>query len=131
MTETHKKILSEFSGYAVVGLIATIVDVSTLYVVTEYMGIYYLISNVIAFSLGLTTNYLLCTNYVFKTRSLDNRLHELLIFIGIGILGLGLNTFILWTGTSLLGIYYIVSKAIAVAFVFLFNFLLRKFILFN
>jgi len=121
---------SEFVGYAIVGLIATIVDVGSLYVVTEFMGIYYLLSNVIAFSLGLITNYSLCTRFVFKSRKLENTFAEFGVFTLIGVIGLGLNTLLLWSLTQFVGVYYMISKVIAVIIVFVFNFWLRKKILF-
>ena len=122
--------VSEFLGYAMVGVIATLVDIGTLYAVTEYAGVFYLVSNGIAFSLGLATNYGLCVRFVFKERKLKNAFMEFIIYGGIGLAGLVLNTILLWFFTDTLGIYYMISKGVAVIIVFMFNYFLRKRLLF-
>ncbi len=80
--------------------------------------------------MGLITNYSLCTRFVFKSRKLENAFAEFGVFTLIGVIGLGLNTLLLWSLTQFVGVYYMISKIIAVVIVFVFNFWLRKKILF-
>lgn len=121
----------EVAGYALVGALATIVDAGMLYAMTEYVHLYYLFSNILAFTLGLLTNYVLSVRYVFTTRRLKNQTLELVIFATIGIFGLAINTLLLWSLTQFIGLFYMVSKAIAVVVVFIVNFGLRKYFLFK
>lgn len=125
------QIKKEVTGYALVGAIATVVDAGMLYVLTEYFHLYYLFSNMLAFGLGLLTNYLLSVRFVFETRRVENRTLELIIFSAIGVLGLGINTVLLWSLTQFIGLFYMLSKAIAVVVVFIANFGLRKYFLFK
>ncbi len=117
--------------YTFVGGIAFIVDFTSLFVLTGFLGIHYLISAMVAFLLGLTTNYLLSITWVFNKRTLNNRLHEIIIFAVIGAVGLGLNEFFIWFFTEKMSVHYLGSKVISTVFVYLWNFLARRFVLFS
>lgn len=125
-------IFIQFFRYFWVGGIAFLVDFGTLFYLTEFLSVYYLISAMIAFLCGLTTNYLLSIKWVFSTRKYSNITHEIIVFSLIGIIGLGLNELIMWTCTErLLKFHYLLSKIISTFFVYVWNFFARKFLLFN
>ena len=117
--------------YIFVGGAAFIVDFGSLFILTDFFGVYYLISAAIAFILGLLANYILSVNWVFNRRTLENRKFEFGIFALIGIIGLGLNEVIIWFFTDNLQIYYLYSKIISAVIIFFWNFLARKFTLFR
>ncbi len=128
--KTESTIIQLFR-YTFVGGLAFIVDFGTLFVLTEYFALHYLISAAIAFILGLLTNYFLSVNWVFSKRKIGNVRIEFLLFTIIGLIGLGFNELFLWVFTDLLSVYYLLSKIITAVFVYLWNFLARKYILFN
>ena len=117
--------------YMFVGGAAFIVDFVSLFILTDFFGIYYLISAAIAFILGLIANYLLSVSWVFNKRTLENRTFEFGIFALIGIVGLGLNEVFIWFFTQDLQIYYLFSKILAAAIILFWNFFARKFTLFR
>ncbi len=117
--------------YTFVGGIAFIVDFGSLFAFTEYCNIYYLTSAALAFLLGLTTNYFLSIVWVFNRRAVDKKWLEFLIFAIIGIIGLGLNELIIWFFTEKLLFHYLISKIVSTILVYLWNFFVRKYILFK
>ncbi len=117
--------------YGFVGGAAFVVDYGALYALTEFAGLHYLLSATISFILGLTVNYLLSISWVFNNGKLSNRLLEFLVFALIGVIGLGLNTLIMYVSTDLLSIHYMISKIISTILVFFWNFFARKIILFK
>ena len=117
--------------YGFVGGIAFLVDFVFLYCLTEFVGLPYLVSAAISFILGLVTNYLLSTVWVFNQRVVANRSKEFIVFSVIGIIGLGFNELIMWFGSSVLPLYYLLSKIMSTVIVFFWNFFARKYILFN
>jgi len=121
----------QFIRYLYVGGLSFLVDFACLYYLTEHIGMHYLISATLAFSLGLTTNYLLCLAWVFDFRRMPNRWHEFMVFSAIGLFGLVLNNLLLWLLTQHAGLYYLVSKIIATAAILFFNFSLRRWLLFS
>jgi putative flippase GtrA len=117
--------------YLFVGGAAFIVDFLSLFIFTEFFGIYYLISAAIAFILGLVTNYFLSISWVFNKRKLKKRHIEFGVFALIGIVGLGLNEVFIWFFTQDLQIYYLISKILAAVIILFWNFFARKFTLFK
>lgn len=127
---TDKTIIQLFR-YIFVGGAAFIVDFGSLFILTDYFAIYYLISAAIAFILGLLANYILSVEWVFNRRTIENKTFEFGIFAVIGIIGLGLNEVLMWFFTSNLQIYYLYSKIFAAIIILFWNFFARKFALFK
>lgn len=125
------RLLKQLFKYTFAGGIAFIMDIGSLYVLTEYVHIHYLISTAIAFIIGLTINYLISIKWVFDQRNISNKKVEFLIFGLIGVLGLGINEFVIWLFTEQFDFFYINSKLVATVIVYFFNFFVRKFTLFK
>jgi len=123
--------LVQLFRYTFVGGFAFVVDFGTLFLLTEIFHIHYLLSAAMAFILGLITNYFLSIKWVFSIRSIENKKIEFLLFSIIGLIGLGLNELLLWIFTDLILIHYLLSKIITAIFVYLWNFIGRKYLLFN
>ena len=117
--------------YGFVGGCAYVVDFGSLYLLTDHLGVHYLLSAAIAFLLGLVTNYILSIVWVFHTRSVEDRKKEFFIFAVIGAVGLGFNELLIWFFTETGGYHYLVSKLCSTVFVFFWNFFARKKILFS
>jgi len=128
--ETNNTFIQLFR-YTFVGGFAFIIDFSLLFVLTEYAGIHYLVSAAIALTAGLIINYFLSILWVFDKRKLVNKSVEFTLFAAIGIIGLGLNELFIWVFTEFAGLYYLLSKIVSTAIVYLWNFFARKFTLFN
>jgi putative flippase GtrA len=117
--------------YGFVGGVAFLVDYGTLFVLTHYAGVPYLWSAAIAFILGLVTNYLISISWVFQHSGKMRVWQEFVCFAIIGVIGLGLNELIMYVGTDMMHLHYMISKLISTAIVFFWNFFARKFMLFN
>lgn len=116
----------QFLRYGFVSVVALAVDFGGLVGLKEYGHINYLVAATISFIGGLIVNYLLSAYWVFHSSKLLNRKHEFVLFAVIGLVGLGLTDLILWILTSGLGLYYVLSKAIATVIVYFWNFGARK-----
>lgn len=115
----------QFFRYIIVGGLAFGIDYVTLFVLTEFVHIYYLLSAAISFGLGLTVNYILSMRWVFQSEQ-KNTISEFVIFGLIGVVGLGMNQFVIWFLTERIRIYYMISKLFSTAIVLLWNFLARR-----
>lgn len=123
--------LLQLFRYGFVGGVAFVVDYGSLFLLTHYAGVPYLWSAAIAFILGLVTNYLLSISWVFRRNENLRPWVEFLFFAIIGVIGLVMNELILYAGTDLLHMHYMVSKLISTAIVFFWNFFARKFLVFT
>ena len=121
----------QFLRYIMVGLIVFIIDLGSLFILTEVFGIYYLISAALAFTLGLIANYFLSISWVFNTRIITKGHFEFGVFAVIGIMGLFFNEVLIWFLTEDQEINYLISKIFASILILFWNFYARKFILFR
>lgn len=120
----------QFWKYTLVGGMAFLADTGSLYILTEFCHLYYLLSASIAFSLGLIINYTLCICWIFKQHTYRSSAVEFFLFAIIGMVGLGCNEVFVWFFTEQVACYYIISKMISAVLVFSGNYYLRKTILF-
>lgn len=130
-TEHRRKLLVQFISYLIVGGIAFAIDFGTLFLLTDFFGIYYILSATAGFLLGLIVNYLLCVFWIFDFRAIEKAIHEFGLFAVIGIAGLLLNNLLIYLLTEAAGLYYLISKMVAAALVLVFNFTLRRQLLFS
>lgn len=131
LTGESKNLSVEAFRYLISSGVAFLVDVSLLFVLTEFGGLHYLVSNLIASFVAMVVNYLLSAFWVFPQRRLSNRAAEFSIFIGTGIAGVGLNELLLWLFTDLAGIHYMISKMLAAVVGYTTKFFVRRQLLFR
>ena len=126
-------IVVQFFRYFCSGGLAFVVD-KTLFVVTHYFTLHlnnYWATSV-GFVAGIIITYLLSIFWVFDERRMKNTLFEVLIFVAIGIVGLGLMNFFMWIFTVQMAIPNdFVCNLLSTALVTLWNFIAKKYILFH
>jgi len=130
MSEERNRISLQMFKYALVGGAAFLLDFSMLFVLTEYLHLYYILSATAAFVAGLLCNYSLSVYWVFQERALPSKLAEFLVFSLIGVVGLLLNDGLIWSLTEVGGMHYLASKVLAAVVVFFWNFFARRQLLF-
>ena len=107
------------------------VDFAALAVLTEILGLYYLVSAVVAFTLGLGVTYGLSILWIFKHRRIKSRVAEFAAFSLIGLVGVVLMLASMWLLTELVHLHYLISKIVSSVLVFAVNFTMRKLLLFR
>jgi putative flippase GtrA len=123
--------LHEFIRYTLASGLALSLDTGFLWLGTSSIGLPYLLSGAISFLAGLSLVYYLSIHWVFAKRALRDSRLEFLIFGSVGTGGLILTEIILYVFTDLLGVFYILSKFASIIIVFIWNFTMRKLILFR
>lgn len=121
-----KKLFAQFAKFGIVGIIAFVIDYGLMVLLTEAFGINYLISATISFTVSVIFNYVASMRYVFTHKEGMSRRREFIIFVVLSVIGLGLNNALMWLGTGLLGISYLITKLAATAVVTIYNFVTRK-----
>ena len=117
----------QFIRYGFVAAVAFVFDFGLLFVFTHFAGLFYLLSATLSFTISAVVNYYLSTIWVFSNRVQRQRSHELAIFMAICLVALALNDIFMWVFTSVLGIFYLVSKILTVCIVFFWSFGARRF----
>ncbi len=125
LLKKHEKLVKQILKFGVVGGGAFLIDYSILYVLTEFVGIHYLISSVISFIISLIFNYILSIYWVFDVTKKQTA-KEIIIFVILSVIGLGINQIVMYVGSDLLQIYYMITKLVATFIVMVWNFVTRK-----
>ena len=121
-----KKLIAQLMKFGVVGVIAFIIDYGLMVLLTEVFGIDYLVSATVSFTVSVIFNYIASMRYVFRHREGMSKRREFIIFVTLSVLGLLINDLIMWVGTGLWGISYLITKIVATVIVMVWNFVTRK-----
>lgn len=121
-----KKLIAQLMKFGVVGVIAFIIDYGLMVLLTEAFGVDYLVSATISFAVSVTFNYFASMRYVFRHKEGMSKRREFVIFVVLSVIGLGINDLIMWLGTGLWGISYLITKLVATFLVMVWNFVTRK-----
>ncbi len=117
----------QFLRYALVGISGVIVNLLFLYIFTEFFHVYYVLSEVFAFTIATLNNFLINKVWTFKENVRDKLFSKGTKFFMISGISLIVNTFFLYFFTDVLGIYYIYSQILASCFTLITNFTGNKF----
>lgn len=119
-----------FFWYCVGGGLAFVTDASLLFIFTEYGHIWYLFSAILSFIIAAVVNYLFQRLVTFKDRKQDFK-KQFLSFLLVAVVGIVLNTVLLYVQVEFLGLWYMLAKAIAAVIVLLWNFVMNKYVTFK
>lgn len=122
---------SELARYFAVSVLALGLDLVIFSVLMRAAGLSWMGAAVIGFLFGVLLAYWLSIRFVFSSRTLVNAPQvEFMSFALIGIAGLGVTQGILWIGIEWLSINPEVSKLMAAGATFIFNYVVRRTLLF-
>ena len=121
----------QFFRYLFVGGFAFLVDYAASIIGVRVFGLYEVYATIISFILGLTVNYILSTLWIFRKRKIEKQSYDFLAFAIIGIVGMVLKAGIVWFLTEIPHLIIEFSNPIATVIVFIWNFLARKYLLYN
>lgn len=128
--DNSDRLVIQLFRYGIVGGVSFVVDFGTLYLLTEFAGVPYLVSASLGFCVGLATNWLLSVQWVFqRTDATRNKQAEFIGWLLSGLAGLGLNALIMWLFTDILSFFYLFSKIVSTIVVFFWNFFSRRFLI--
>ncbi len=124
-----KAFLIKFAKFGVVGFSGLFVDFGFTYLCKEIFKIQKYISNAIGFTLAATSNYFINRVWTFQSTNPEIAV-EYTEFLIISIIGLGLNTLILYWIINRFKFNFYFSKVFAIGVVTIWNFFANAFFTF-
>ncbi len=121
-----KDLIKKLFKFGIVGFSAFIIDYGLMVVFTELLGIDYMISSALSFTVSVIYNYILSILWVFDVNKKDKGLKSFIIFVVLSVIGLLFNQLLMYVGTDMLEIHYMVTKIFVTAIVMVYNFITRK-----
>lgn len=122
----NNKLFMQIMKFGVVGGLAFVIDYVTLIICKEVFGLNVLVSAAIAFTVSVVANYILSVKWVFDVDQSKSKQKNFILFIVFSVIGLILTEIIMWFGTDIVKISYLIVKIVATAIVMVFNFITRK-----
>ena len=121
-----RKLAEQIIKFGGVGILCFVIDFGMLYVLTEWMDIYYLLSAGVSFTVSVIVNYLLSVKYVFNTNPAYGKGRNFVLFVVFSVIGLALTEILMKTGTDVIGWNYLFVKVAATVIVMVYNIVTRK-----
>ena len=116
-----KLLISKFIKFGVVGCSGMLIDFGTTYICKEKLKLNKYLSNCIGFILAATSNYVLNRIWTFESHKEEIGV-QYFQFMIVSIIGLGINSLILYLLTDKLKWNFYFSKLIAIAITTIWNF---------
>lgn len=130
-------IFIQFFRYCFVGGIATVVEGGALWLIQYFLfsdksNMYVLVSQTIAFVLGLIANFILSKIFVFQQKSeRTNAAGEFISYGVIGVIGLLIKNGLLWIFNTRFGIHYMAVWLVSTIIVLVWNYAARRILLYQ
>jgi dolichol-phosphate mannosyltransferase len=97
-----------------------------LYLLTEKLGLLYIVSAIVSWVVTILYMFLLHEYWTFKdrrNRGASNILKKVLKFCAVRLVGMGIHLMVLTGMTELFGMYYLLSALLAIAVVMIWNYI--------
>ena len=117
--------------FIIAGGSAFSVNISLLYIFTEFLGLWYIFSATLAFLFSFLVGFSLNKFWTFANSSTDFIHNQILVYLGINLSNLIINNVLLYVMVESFGVWYILAQAIASIFLafesfFLYRWLFRS-----
>lgn len=120
------KLIKQIIRFIIVGGIATIIDYIVFFLLHDYLRVNTLISNIISFTVSVIYNYIASINWVFEVNANLDKKKQFIVYIILSIIGLVINTGIVYLCVDILNMFSLIGKVIATTIVMTYNFITRK-----
>ena len=124
------KDLKEIILYGIFGVLTTVVNIVTFYVLYDIGHLYLILANVIAWFVSVLFAYITNRKYVFKTKN-DDISKEIALFFGARIFSLVVDTVIIYIGIDIMHLDALFIKILSNIVVIVLNYIFSKFIIFK
>lgn len=116
--------------YAFSGASAAAIDVGLLYACTHYLGIYYLVSAVIAASVSFVMRFLLQKFFAFRNRSLRAAPKQFLFYSLLYLCTVSATVALLYVLVEWVHLWYVAAQIIVILMLAAASFFVYKYIIF-
>jgi len=117
----QQEVFFKFIKFGIVGFSGLVLDFGTTWISKERLKIQKYIANAMGFTLAATSNYYLNRVWTFKSENPEIAI-EFSQFLIVSLIGLAINTLILWLIVTKLKFNFYLSKVFAIMVVMLWNF---------
>jgi len=125
------KIIEQITKFIISGGVTLLVGLSSLYVFTEFFGVWYLFSVVLSFMLSLLSSFALQKFWTFKNKEREKINQQILLYLGITVLNLAINVSAMYFLVEKIGLWYIWAQIVVDAAIAIESFFVYKNLIFK
>lgn len=118
--------LRQLVKFSIVGTINFILDWTIYLTLTRFLGVYYVLAKALSFVAGATSSFIFNRRWTFRSTN-PRRFRQLVKFLFVAVVGLGLNTMILYIAVEYFKLHDIIGLLFATAMVTFWNFFVNKY----
>lgn len=118
-------LIEKFSKYFIVGIIGTTTHIGILLWLVEVFKFNHILASTVGFILTVIISY--CLNYRWTFKSREKHTIALLRYTIVSMIGLSLNTCIMFLSVNVFGLWYLIGQAITVLIIPATNFILNSY----
>ena len=126
----HRALIKTVGRFLVAGTIGATTNISGLFILTEYVGLHYLVSACISFVLAVCVGFSLQKFWTFRERSIEGVHAQAAGYFTISGINFFINIVLLYVLVEKLHLWYIFGQIIASALIAVSSFLLYRHVIF-
>lgn len=130
MNLIHRRGVRQFVKFGIVGVTSTIIDWGIYLLLTRIFGVFYLMAKILSFAVAVLNSYIWNRRWTFRSND-PAKLRQFIKFLTISIVGVVLNTLIMYIAVDKIKLHDIFGLVLATAIVMIWNFLANKFYTFR
>jgi len=119
-----KEILKQIRRYLTTGFLSAGSEYMILFLLTRYIGLWYIISNTIALTVGFWISFLLNKYWSFNSRK--GMIRQLILYGILFVINLGASNGIVYLLTEKAGFHFMFSKLFAMGMIVMWNFVIYR-----
>jgi len=116
--------------YIIAGGTAATINIGTLFLLTHFIGVWYLLSSIIAFIVSFFISFYLQRTWTFEHNHPDTIARHMVLYFGVTLFNLALNTGIVYALVEWVSVWYVLAQIIAGALVAISSFFIYKHVIF-
>ena len=121
-----KKLFEQIIKCGIVGGLAFLIDYGIMVLCKEVFKFDVLVAAGFGFTVSVIFNYIASVKWVFNVNENNSKSKQFITFIIFSIIGLIITEIIMYIGTDIIKISYLIVKVGATLIVMVFNFITRK-----
>lgn len=121
-----KKLFEQIIKFGIVGGLAFLIDYGIMVLCKEVFKFDVLVAAGFGFTVSVIFNYIASVKWVFNVNENNSKSKQFITFIIFSIIGLIITEIIMYIGTDIMKISYLIVKVGATLIVMIFNFITRK-----
>lgn len=121
-----KKLFEQIIKFGIVGGLAFLIDYGIMVLCKEIFKFDVLVAAGFGFTVSVIFNYIASVKWVFNVNENNSKSKQFITFIIFSIIGLIITEIIMYIGTDIMKISYLIVKVGATLIVMVFNFITRK-----